>query len=60
MNDVMTIIVSLSVIAAFAIGGAGIYILARRPAAERKKGVLMIAVAVVTLANVWLLTAPVG
>ncbi|MBZ6379887.1 hypothetical protein B5C34_13740 [Pacificimonas flava] len=59
MEILLKIALSVAVIGAFALLVGGAYILLRRPRAERKKGLLMIAVAVVTVTNVWLLTAPV-
>ncbi|MEM8825992.1 MAG: hypothetical protein AAGD40_03580 [Pseudomonadota bacterium] len=50
---------SLAIIFAFVLAGGGLYILLRRPRRERTKGLLMVAVAIVTVMNVWLLTAPV-
>lgn len=57
MTSLLPIILSIAVIAAVIIGAAGAFIVVKRPA-ERKKGLLMVAVAAVTLANVWLLSAP--
>jgi len=54
----LAIILSFAVIAAFIIGGGGVWIMLKRPE-ERKKGLLMVGVAIVTLVNVWLLAAPV-
>lgn len=57
MSDLLVAVLSFAVIAAFIIGGAGIYILLKRPM-ERRKGMLMLAAGIVTLLNVWLLSAP--
>lgn len=57
MSEALGIIISFAVIAAFIIGGAGVYVLLKRPG-ERRRGVLMVGVALVTLVNVWLLAAP--
>lgn len=57
MSGFLTIVLSTAVIAAFVIGGSGVYIALKRPA-ERRKGLLMIVVALVTIINVWLLSAP--
>lgn len=57
MNEITTAIMSLAVIAAFLIGGSGVYILLRKPA-ERRKGLLMVLVGAITLVNVWMLSAP--
>jgi hypothetical protein len=58
MTDGISIALSLAIVAAFAIGGGGLYILLKRPA-ERRRGLLMVLVAAITIANVWLLTAPI-
>lgn len=58
MQDVLGVALSIAVLVALALTAAGIYILVRRPH-ERIKGLLMIAVAIVTIANVWFLTAPI-
>ncbi len=60
MSTVATIALSLAVIFAFVLMAGGVYILLKRPRGERIKGLLMIAVAVVTVGNVWLLSAPIG
>lgn len=57
MTGMLPIILSLAVLASFVIGGAGVWTVLKRPG-ERRKGLLMIGVAVVTLVNVWLLAAP--
>ncbi|MEE4350340.1 MAG: hypothetical protein V2J26_08940 [Pacificimonas sp.] len=59
MSMVLQIALSLAVLFAIILAGGGLYIVVKRPAKERIKGLLMIAVAIVTVANVWLLTAPV-
>ncbi|MBW7947577.1 MAG: hypothetical protein H3C60_14390 [Sphingomonadaceae bacterium] len=58
MTNMLAIILSFAVIAAFVIGSGGVWIALKRPG-ERKKGLLMVGVAIVTLVNVWLLAAPV-
>lgn len=58
MGTLLSIAFSAAVLVAIALTVAGLYILIRRPR-ERIKGLLMIAVAIVTFANVWLLTAPI-
>lgn len=58
MTNMLAIILSFAVIAAFIIGGGGVWIMLKRPD-ERKKGLLMVGVAIVTLINVWLLAAPI-
>lgn len=58
MGTLLSIAFSAAVLVAIALTVAGLYILIRRPR-ERFKGLLMIAVAIVTFANVWLLTAPI-
>lgn len=58
MTNMLAIILSFAVIAAFVIGGGGVWIMLKRPA-ELKKGLLMVGVAIVTLVNVWLLAAPI-
>ena len=50
---------AIAVIVAIVLSVAGAFIIVRRPPGERSKGILMIAVAIVTVANVWLLTSPV-
>lgn len=57
---ILQVVLSVAVLAAIMLAAAGIFILLRRPASERAKGLLMLAVAGVTLVNIWLLTAPVG
>ncbi|MGB7406546.1 MAG: hypothetical protein WA906_12725 [Pacificimonas sp.] len=57
--DILNISLSLAILFAGVLVAGGVYILVKRPRAERTKGLLMIAVAVVTVGNVWLLTAPV-
>ena len=59
MTDAFAIVMTLAVAAALVIGGAGGFILLRKPD-DRRRGWLMIGVALVTLVNVWLLTAPIG
>ena len=59
MSSLITIALSVAVIFAFVLVAGGIYILLKRPRPERIKGVLMIAVAAVTLINIWLLSAPI-
>lgn len=59
MSGFLGIALSAAVIFSFVLAAGGLYILARRPRPERIKGILMIAVAGVTLVNVWLLSAPV-
>ncbi|MBV7256724.1 hypothetical protein KCG44_07985 [Pacificimonas sp. WHA3] len=58
MSGFVNIAMSLAVLFAFILAAGGAFILVRRPRAERTKGLLMLAVAVVTLGNVWLLSAP--
>jgi hypothetical protein len=58
MTNMLAIILSFAVIAAFIIGGSGVWIMLKRPA-ERKKGLLMVGVAIVTIVNVLLIATPV-
>ncbi|MHB9878870.1 hypothetical protein ACSMXM_04315 [Pacificimonas sp. ICDLI1SI03] len=58
MGSVVQIALSLAVVFAVILAAAGIFIVLRRPRTERTKGLLMIAVAAVTVVNIWLLTAP--
>lgn len=50
-------LLSIMVLAAFALAGGGLYFLAKRR--DTKKGVLMLVAALVLLANVVIWTAPV-
>ncbi|MGB3721284.1 MAG: hypothetical protein WA979_00515 [Pacificimonas sp.] len=59
MSNIATIALSLAVIFAFVLAAGGVYILLKRPRSERIKGLLMVAVSVVTIGNVWLLSAPI-
>ena len=59
MSGVLNIALAVAVIFAIVLAIGGAFILVRRPRGERIKGLLMLAVAAVTLVNVWLLTAPV-
>lgn len=58
MTNTLAIILSFAVIASFIIGGSGVWIILKRPA-ERKKGLLMVGVAIVTLVNVFLIATPI-
>lgn len=58
MSPMLTYLLSFAVIASFVIGSGGVYILVKRPT-DRRRGVLMIGVAIVTMVNVWLMAAPV-
>ncbi len=57
MTSTASILLSLGVLAALLLIGAGAFAL-RKPA-ERKRGALMIVAGLVTLVNVWLYTMPV-
>ena len=59
MTGIAGFAMSIAVLVAIVLTAGGVYILAKRPRRERIKGLLMIAVAIVTVGNVWLLTAPV-
>ena len=59
MSGLFGIALSIAIIFALVLAAGGTYIVVKRPRGERSKGLLMIAVAVVTIANVWLLSAPI-
>ena len=50
----ISLLLSIGVLASLALLAGGAFILLRRPAHERKRGLLMLAVGLVTMINIWL------
>ena len=56
MTGIVSTLLSLAVLAAFALAGGGLYLLAKKR--DRKQGLLMILAAAVLLANVLIWSLP--